>query len=232
MKSFLNIVVNIFLPKSCYVCRKEGSYICSKCFKRKCEFNFFQKCHVCKKESHIGFVHRDCRESTYLDGLIYVTNYNDLVEKLIINGKYNLYFEIFNDLGKIMAEYFKLYNFSNPTLTYVPSFKRKIRERGFNQTKILAKKVSSETGKKCMRLLKRTRHTHSQLGLSEAERFRNLKGAFEINEKEFSYLDSASTIILIDDVYTTGSTLNECAKVIKERLNITVIGFAFARSRV
>jgi ComF family protein len=92
----------------------------------------------------------------------------------------------------------------------VPLHIKKLRKRGFNQSIILADPL----GKKWQipvnfSLLKRSKFTLSQTGLDKKERERNIKGAFEVRDKEKI---AGRNIILIDDVYTTGATLNECAK--------------------
>jgi ComF family protein len=92
----------------------------------------------------------------------------------------------------------------------VPLHIKKLRKRGFNQSIILANSL----GKKWQipinfSLLKRSKFTLTQTGLDKKERERNIKGAFEVKDKTKI---AGRNIILIDDVYTTGATLNECAK--------------------
>ena len=94
----------------------------------------------------------------------------------------------------------------------VPLHIKKLRERGFNQSLILADAI----GKKWQipvnfSLLKRHKFTLTQTGLNKKEREQNIKGAFEVSDKEKI---AGRNIILIDDVYTTGATINECAKIL------------------
>ena len=94
----------------------------------------------------------------------------------------------------------------------VPLHIKRLRDRGFNQSLLLAK----EMGKKYklpvnFSLLKRCKFTLTQTGLNKAEREKNIKGAFVVTDKKKV---AGENIILIDDVYTTGATINECAKVL------------------
>ncbi len=95
----------------------------------------------------------------------------------------------------------------------VPLHPRRLRSRGFNQSLLLARCVASKTGAELDFLsLRRTRFTKPQTALSSEERKKNVRKAFEVVKPEAV---RKRTILLVDDVATTGSTLNECAKALK-----------------
>jgi len=95
----------------------------------------------------------------------------------------------------------------------VPLHPRRLRARGFNQSLLLAKCVAREIGAELDFLsLRRTRFTKPQTELSSEERKKNVRKAFEVLKPE---VVKGRTIVLVDDVATTGSTLNECAKALK-----------------
>lgn len=97
----------------------------------------------------------------------------------------------------------------------VPLHTRRLRERRFNQSALLAQEVAARTGKSYIPdALQRTRHTLPQKGLSAKDRNKNVHGAFAVNEHTLSRL-AGKNILLVDDVFTTGATLNECARVLK-----------------
>jgi ComF family protein len=95
----------------------------------------------------------------------------------------------------------------------VPLHARRLRERRFNQSALLAQEVAAHEGRAYIPdLLARTRHTVPQQGLNYKQRGKNVHGAFSVNKK----VDlGEKNILLIDDVFTSGATLNECARVLK-----------------
>jgi len=113
----------------------------------------------------------------------------------------------------------------------VPLYKTKERERGYNQAEYLCRGINNRLQIEYIKnLVKRTRHTKSQTKLSQSERIENVKDAFEIN-KNYKGKISGKRIILVDDVVTTGSTLNEIIKELRteEVSQIFVITAAMAR---
>lgn len=100
-------------------------------------------------------------------------------------------------------------------LVPVPLFPRKERSRGYNQSTVIARAwAQSVPGCEVQNILRRIRATPSQTGLSREYRFSNVKNAFAISKK--AVLDADTQYILIDDVFTTGSTLNACAQVLRD----------------
>ena len=94
----------------------------------------------------------------------------------------------------------------------VPLHPQRLRERGFNQALLLAKELSRRTGIPYFKtILKKKKPTLPQVNLSGVEREKGLRGAFHVVEKEEL---SGKSVLLVDDVYTTGATVNECSKVL------------------
>ena len=115
-------------------------------------------------------------------------------------------------------------------ITFVPLDFFKQRQRGFNQAFLIANmlnKMNPEMKSKFCRLLKKRRRTSPQSQLRREERLTNLKDAFGVTDRK--KIDG-KRILLIDDIFTTGSTINECAKVLKEHGAERVDFFACARS--
>jgi ComF family protein len=111
----------------------------------------------------------------------------------------------------------------------VPLHYRRLRERRFNQSALLAQEIAKATGQNYVPdALLRTRHTKPQQGLKAKERDKNVHGAFAVNDGHLKNV-SGKNILLIDDVYTTGATLNECARILKAAKAASVNVLTIAR---
>jgi competence protein ComFC len=228
---FLNNLVDFFLPTTCLFCGAVGDYVCTNCARKSIKFIPRQVCHVCKQELPASIslgVHEDCRKATSLDGAIVTCKYNKSLEKLVAEVKYNYYFRT--------AEYLiKLFERQNPIIQQikadvvvpVPLHNKRLWKRGFNQAGILANGVGKLCKVRVVNLLLRKRNTVSQVGLGRQERIDNLQDVFEINKLLFE--NTYQKVLLIDDVMTTGTTLEECAKSLKSYGVKQVFSLAIAR---
>lgn len=227
--SAFKILLNFVYPKYCYFCKTGGRYICANCVKSYLNINWEHRCHVCGKVCKVGFIHKECEKYTYLDGLIYVLMYDDAVKRIIYDIKYGFNFDILSEIGEMMGKYLRLYKFSeDAVLVSVPLHKRKLKYRGFNQAGILAKKIEKVSGFSYLPLLERVRDTDAQANLGREERENNLRDVFTCKNL---YSVKHKKIIIIDDIYTTGVTMRECAKLLKKCGAEKVYGFVFAKSR-
>jgi ComF family protein len=153
------------------------------------------------------------------------------MKKAIHLLKYNKKTGIMRSLKKIIKSYFDHLDSSLPCLDLVvpiPLHRKKLRERGFNQAELIAKVVAKHLQVRLTKdNLKRTKATITQTSLDREERRRNLRKAFTVkNRDEFQ----AKNVLLVDDVYTTGTTIKEAAKVLKEARVKDVYVFALARA--
>ena len=148
------------------------------------------------------------------DSVSSVFVYEGSLRQAIHNLKYHDQAWLTEFAAKAMSE--KLYSigFSYDIITYVPMYRKKEHARGYNQAKLLAEKISSLTGIKCVSTLIRTKNTTPQSMLDKHERMNNISGAININN-EFRTILQDKSILVIDDILTTGSSLNECAKILK-----------------
>jgi ComF family protein len=134
---------------------------------------------------------------------------DEFLKRIVLLGK-DGYQEIFEDLGEIMSSFLKNYDFKDCYVAFVPVTKRKLIDRGFNQSEILAEKIAKNLDLKIFSDLIKIKDTEDQAKLDFEKRLNNLKDVFKVKS------NPPKKIILIDDVKTTGSTLKECAKVLKE----------------
>jgi len=136
------------------------------------------------------------------------------VRKVIFDFKFQEYKNDGIVLGKMMARYWKEYHGAllekTDILLPVPMFAKKKRRRGFNQAEVLAEVIAKELALAyACDVLLRLKSTQAQNQLNREERKRNIKDAFSIQQAEKI---EGKTVVLVDDIFTTGSTINECAK--------------------
>ncbi|MBN2418057.1 MAG: ComF family protein [Deltaproteobacteria bacterium] len=190
--------------------------ICSEPFKSEVEED-----HLCEK-CLIKRPYYDELRSPYL--------YEEKLKNAIQLIKYSGKSDIVKSLGPLLAAFAKgcTNNAIDMIMIPVPLHRKKLKQRGFNQSALFVKTISSTLGIETdLFTLIRTRYTESQAGLSLDQRRRNVKGAFEIREENKI---SGKTVILVDDVATTGNTMNECARVLKKAGCEKVLGLTLART--
>jgi ComF family protein len=175
-----------------------------------------------------------------LDGILICANFDEGVLKEAIHQfKYNSISDIGGVLGRIMAGKIKSIPVGaglKPALTFdlvvpVPLHKKRLRQRGFNQAEILASVICREMHF-CLakNILVRNKYTVPQMELDREQRLENLKDVFIVG----AYCDvpiKEKNILLVDDVTTTGATLEECAKVLKNNGAKSVWAIVLAKGK-
>lgn len=164
-----------------------------------------------------------------LSGLYYLTNYRDeLIQKLIHQLKYRYAEEIAEILGK---QFRGLIDQNFDYIIPIPLHKKRYAERGFNQAELLGKQIIVQTHCNASLqtdILFRGKYTHAQAQLSHEERKLNMRNVFMINKKKMDFIKNKK-ILLVDDVYTTGATMNECAKILKKNNAKEIWGIVVAK---
>lgn len=217
-------------PRQCLGCGNFGNYICADCLnKLKVTSNLI--CPECLKPSWGGLTHPKCRHWAGMEGLLSVLEYGGLAEKLVRTYKYRFVEALTDDLVEIMTSMADWERLSKHCwLVYgVPLHTKRQRWRGFNQAEKLAQGIADYAGWELNnRLLIRQKQTKPQMSLGRAERLKNLDGVFADGE-EIEKVKNRE-ILLIDDVWTTGTTMRECARVLKLAGAKTVWGLTLARA--
>jgi competence protein ComFC len=225
-------LLDLLFPKKCIGCGKFGGYVCDECQVGIWEED--QICPVCTRNSRYGLRHKYCQKPYYLDGVSCFWAYEALARKLIIKAKFNYYFDYLSELIVnssellVRPEYTELAWFisQNPTTVPIPLHPKRLRERGFNQAEIIARHLSKIFGLPMAPMLQRTKNTDHQVGKSRSERLKNLEDAFQLNYIKHKL---PTHVLLVDDVWTTGSTMSECAKTLKKGGVKKVWGLVLAR---
>jgi len=217
-KSFIktfNWILTIFFPIECLGCNKENSYFCDDCLKQIPLHKTIEK-----------FEH----PLIYLDNVLTATDYKyQLIQKAIHLLKFRFIKELADPLTGLLINYINLINFdlAGFMIIPVPLNKKRLLERGFNQSELIAK-IFAKHFNLVIRtdIVKRSKNTPHQVGLNKKARQTNIKDAFEICQTDFI---QNKKIILIDDVVTTGSTLEEIAKTLKQSGAQKIWGLTIAK---
>ena len=211
-------LINWLFPKRCVSCGRVGQYLCSDCVNRVGTAE--QACPMCGKGSIYGLTHVRCRRPHGIDGLVRVFKYRGVVKIMIGKIKYKLVTDMVTELVEAIISLGDFTPLTKDTwlIVPVPLHASRLRWRGFNQAEVVARHLAHYFGwRHAPHLLIRTKNTTPQVGLSGKARRANLRGAFALNPKlkASSLKHNANSILLVDDVSTTGTTLRECAKVLK-----------------
>lgn len=224
--------LDFLFPKYCVNCKLFGSYLCANCF-AQLSFDTQVICLVCGKGSLDGRTHPLCKKTNSIDGVFCGVSYAYVVKKLVYVFKYQPYVsdiqQVLVDLlyeSLIQKELFIKHFTSDAVFIPVPLFTKKLQQRGYNQSFLLAKGLAKKFEVSVADILLRTKETKPQFGLSKQDRKENMKNAFAIKNKCGTF---GKTAFLIDDILTTGATLVESAKIVKQHGFQNVWGITFAR---
>lgn len=239
LNKFKDFLLDLFFPKFCLGCQKEGTYLCDDC-RTLLEISEFDYCLCEQKPIRLPTEQKNGKcsrcQKKEISGLYFALPYKEkaLTRKLIYQFKYQPYLkDLAKTLASILVEHFILSGkntneiWNNSVLIPIPLDIKKLKTRGYNQSEELAKELSKILKIPVMsdNLIK-IRHTKPQMELTKTEREKNLENAFQI-KKPAELQDKK--IFLVDDVYTTGSTMAECARILKEAKIKNVWGIALAR---
>ena len=190
-------------PPTCGICGKiDREFLCKRCYK--------------KLENQAEFVIQKYKnnEMKFKEHL-YVFKYEGVVRRYILKYKFQdksyLYKTFVNFLLK-NEKFFEIIK-SYDTIIPVPISKKRQKERGYNQSYLLAKEIAKKTGINIeINCLYKSKNIIEQSKLNKEDRVQNIQGVYELrNYKKIIN----KKIILLDDIYTTGSTVNECCKILK-----------------
>lgn len=153
------------------------------------------------------------RKSFYFDRAISCIEYSDISKKMILGLKYNNKTYMSKYIAKIMKEKIELENIKFDYILFVPLHKKRLKKRGFNQAEKIAKYLGYETESIVIDAIARKNYTEMLYKLGREERKNELKDAFVLkSSKKLKGKD----ILLVDDIFTTGSTTNEISKLLKQ----------------
>lgn len=215
-KKTLEFILDLIFPVLCLNCGKEGDFLCAGCG-QKLPHLVNQKCIVCALPSPFGKTHEHCRSQHTVDGMLVSLPYTDpLVKNLVATFKYKFIPPLADTLAIHALEEVRRQNladyFSNFQIVPVPLHPRRLRWRTFNQAEMLSEIISKQLNIQVnSQLATRKKYTKPQARFKKHERTQNLANAFKLSEQSID-----GRFLLVDDVITTGATVNELAKMLKK----------------
>ena len=238
--SFSKTLLNFILPSICHICKLpikeyDNPYICRFCWDKIklidgpvcpcCGMPFRSNVTLLKSPN---FLCGSCREKApHFKKAIAVGVYEGTLSEAIHILKYQKKQAMAKHLNAMITDVLFQGFADSDIVIPVPLHKKRLNERGFNQSLLISHHISKRFSiPLCMEGLQRTRWTRPQIELTRDERLKNVKGAFAAGA---GFKPEGKKIILVDDVYTTGATVNECAKVLKKGGAKEVVVFTIAR---
>ena len=254
MPSLKEQLLDIIFPRRCLGCdillgKERQSYVCRPCLKT-IPFTKSFACAFCKSPVKNGKTCPYCIGDHFLDRLLVITSYeNPLAEKMLKTMKYRFVASLADDIAGLMIKYLKKgmtaklgFNSQSSLVIPVPLHFKRLNWRGFNQAENIGRQISD-----CLELdfaanaLQRVKNKKPQAEMPDQySRIKNAQNVFKISPiyQSSTLIDypqgrkntiTGKTILLIDDISTTGSTLDDCARALKGAGAKEVIGFVFAR---
>ena len=228
----LNLMQHLLAPQNCVVCggiviNRDLSQVCQDCFSSLGPLHE-PVCQVCGKplpggKYSIADTCGECRsDPPQFDQARAWGPYEGDLRKILLEFKYAGLKTLAGPLSELLCGTIESgFNVPFDWIAPVPLHRNRLRERGYDQALLLARKVSRKTGIPILRGLRRIRETRPQYGLSSRERRENTKGAFSLSDT--TRLNKPS-ILVLDDVFTTGSTTSSISKCLKRKLGTGFIG--------
>lgn len=209
----LSIITDIVFPRFCVGCGAEGSLICSRCLDSINSKQNDAGCPLCGGKSNYPGLCNRCRRDTDLSAVISLGEFKKELREALHALKYEDVKEVSKVLGDVLAMRCEELDIKPGIIIPIPLGRARARERGYNQSALIAKRLSKKLGWPYLDALVRTRKTKPQTKLNRAQRKENLKGAFI---SKFNFKKSTSPVYILDDVITTGATLASASQALKK----------------
>jgi ComF family protein len=223
----IEVAVDSFFPRRCIGCGRVGDFLCPDCL-AKLPRLLPPFCPHCGRPQTSGIVCASCRQrQTEIDGIRSPFKFDEVVRKSIHELKYRNLKAISLCLAGLLADYLKANPLPGEALVGVPLHPRRLRQRGYNQSSLLARELGGRIGLQVIEdCLVRIKEALPQVrAVDVEERRKNVADAFVCRDERVN----GKQIMLIDDVCTSGATLESCAAALKNRGATSVWGLTLAR---
>jgi ComF family protein len=240
LTTILKNTLNIFFPNHCLYCEKiinREALFCTACWS-KLKFITDPKCKICSYPFEIELIGKSAnlpcskciKDPPHFDKVVTIFRYNEIIKKIISNLKYHDQTFIAKKIAKLLFNKIKPELENIDYVAIIPLHQNKIKKRKFNQVALISKEIAKHDPKKYISdLLFRTKETQTQVKLTQQQRQSNIKRAFMVNKKHQDRIMD-KTILLIDDVMTSGATIEACSKALKKRKAKKIIVLTLAKT--
>ena len=219
--------LGLFFPRWCVGCGKEGEFICRSCRELLVSVSP-PLCPRCGKPQPSSTLCPACLSGqAAIDGIRSPFRFEGVIREAILQLKYRNLRALGETLARLLSDFLTANPIPGEVLVPMPIHDKRLRERGYNQSSLLARELSKLSGLPMVdNSLTRQRHALPQTQTKTAdERRNNVAGAFTCRDQKLK----GSQVLLIDDVATSGATLDACATALKAAGAISVWGLALAR---
>jgi ComF family protein len=230
-QEFSQALLDLLFPPRCVNCKTADGWLCQNCLSN---ISFINP-PVCKRcGTPVPVIptffcsHCENNPLQYIDGIRAASYFeNNPIRPAIHFLKYSNHKAVACILGEVLADAYRRYKLMADVVVPVTLHTARFRERGYNQSELLATQVAEFLELPAnTKILQRTRNTKSQVRLRADERYQNVANAFACRNNKLS----GHTVLLIDDVCTTGSTLDACANALKQSGVASVWGLTLAKA--
>jgi len=218
---FLHTLLSQIAPYECLGCNAEGSLLCVDCSVNLVALP--ERCYRCQRLSRANRTCQTCRQQTELYVVQARTSYNGLAKDLVWRLKFSGAQSAAQEMAKLMAS---IPSDESVVLVPVPTASSRVRKRGYDQAQLLARALARQHHQEYVPCLRRSGQQH-QVGATRLQRVTQLQAAYRcVSPRRIA----GRHAILIDDVLTTGATLEAAAKVLKQAGAARVSGLVFAQA--
>lgn len=218
--------IDTLFPPRCGGCQADGTLWCEVC-QASLEYVSPPTCDRCGEPHTVGLCSKCRAQPLQIESIQSVVIFQDKIRHAIHRFKYERLSGLADPLGDLLVEGWRAHGLAADWLIPVPLHPARQRERGYNQAELLARRLSRQVNVSySATTLNRTRLTAVQMTLDAAQRRANVAGAFATADKRMQ----GARVVVIDDVCTTGATLDACAAALLALGATSVIGLTVART--
>ena len=230
----LRTILDLVFPPRCVHCNTVGGSLCQKCL-ASIQTKDLMQCQLCGGSLSAENTCAHCcavDSGTCLASLQSISEYGGAIRSAIVALKFRGNRGLAEPLGSVLSEFIRSTSIKPDVIVPVPLHAQRKRARGYNQVDLLARHTGKILRVQCRTdLLVRHRFTTPQVGLTKEQRLTNITGAFRLKRHAERFL-AGKTVVLIDDVATTGSTIDEAARALAAGSPRAIHGITLARPQL